>query len=166
MLAATLSPSWGVYSGLELAENEPASPDNEEYLNSEKYELKQRDWTRADSLMGLFSRLNAVRRAHPAMWRLGSLRFHHVDNDQVIAYSYHRGLDGAEPDTVVVVVNLDPYDVQEATVYLDAGVLGLPGNFEVTDQLTDETYSWHEWGNYVRLDPAERPGHVLVVHRR
>jgi len=162
MLAATMAPSWGVYSGFELFENQPASPDNEEYLHSEKYELKRRDWDRPDSLMPFLARLNAIRRNHPAMAYLGSLRYHHVDNDEVTAYSYHRG-----SDTVVVIVNINPTEVREATVHLDHSALGLPwnGGYEVHDEITGETFTWHGGGNYVRLDPAVGPGHVLSVVR-
>jgi len=173
VLAATLSPSWGVYSGFELCENRPASPDNEEYLNSEKYELKKRDWGRSDSLMPLLSRLNHLRRAHPAMSRIGSLHFHDVDCDDMLVYSHHAPAgshlvgEAAEADTVICVVNLNPAEVREATVHLDLGALGLVDGvpFTVRDELDGATYTWSGSANYVLLDPAERPGHVLAVVR-
>jgi starch synthase (maltosyl-transferring) len=168
VLAATMAPSWGMYSGFELCENQPASPDNEEYLRSEKYELKDRDWSRAErpgGLWELITRLNRIRDAHPAMRRLWSLTFHHVDHDGVIAYSYHRGGDATSPaDTVLVVVNLSGEFVAEATVHLDLAALGLDdGAFEAHDELTGESYEWQGSGNYVLLDPAVRPGHVLAL---
>ena len=164
VLAATLAPSWGVYSGYELCENDPY-PGKEEYRFSEKYELKHRDHDDPSSLWPLLAQLNRIRRAHPAMWRMASLRFHHVDNGDVIAYSYQRSVDGVD-DTVVVIVNLAADEVREATVHLDLGALGLadrPG-FEVSDELSGESWRWGPHGNYVRLDPAERVAHVFVVH--
>jgi starch synthase (maltosyl-transferring) len=164
-----MSPSWGVYSGFELCENQPASPGNEEYLWSEKYELKHRDWSLADrpgGLWDLISRLNRIRSEHPATWRMSSLRFHHVDHDRVIAYSHHRPAGPAGPaDTVVVVVNLSGTEVAEATVQLDLPALGLGGDseFEVVDELTGEAYRWQGSGNYVLLDPAVRIAHVLSL---
>jgi starch synthase (maltosyl-transferring) len=166
LLAATMAPSWGVYSGYEHCENDPV-PDREEYRFSEKYELKSRDHDAPDSLWPLLSRLNHIRRGHPALARMDSLRFHHVDNDDVVAYSHLRQTAGGEIDRVLVVVNLVPDEVREATVYLDHGALGLSHDlpFGMLDELTDETWVWSGSGNYVRLDPVERVGHVFsVVH--
>lgn len=161
LLAATMSPSWGVYSGYELYENRPASPDNEEYLNSEKYELKDRDWERPGSLMPFLATLNRIRRDHRSMWRIDSLRFHHADHDDVLVYSHRHPPSG---DTVICVVNLNPSETREATVHLDLGALGLgDGTYQVRDELTGEGYTWSGSANYVRLDPAERVGHVLSV---
>ncbi|WP_406445009.1 alpha-1,4-glucan--maltose-1-phosphate maltosyltransferase [Streptomyces sp. NBC_00631] len=163
VLAATLSPTWGIYSGYELCENTPLKEGSEEYLDSEKYQLKPRDWTLADTdgIAPLITRLNTVRRRHPALRHLRNLRFHHTDNDSVIAYSKRTG-----PDTVVVVVNLDPHHTQEATVSLDMPQLGLDWNavLSVQDELTGETYSWGRT-NYVRLTPGRTPAHVLQVGR-
>jgi starch synthase (maltosyl-transferring) len=163
VLAATMAPSWGVYSGFELGESDPF-PDKEEYRNSEKYELKARDHGDPRSLWPLITELNRIRRAHPAMWRMSSLRFHHVDNDDVIAYTHHAVHDGV-PDTVLVIVNLDPDQVREATVHLDLGALGLADrmSFPVHEELTGESWDWGPNGNYVRLDPAERVAHVFSV---
>ena len=168
VLAATLAPSWGVYSGFELCENTPASPDNEEYLDSEKYELKNRDWDRPGSLMPFLATINRIRRQHPATWRMDSLRFHPTDDDRVVAYSHHRpGRNGHRADTVLVVVNLDPVEVAETVVHVDLAALdiadGVP--FQVRDELTGETWSWKGSVNYVRLDPAERVAHVFTVVR-
>ncbi|MFJ6728761.1 maltotransferase domain-containing protein [Streptomyces sp. NPDC091281] len=163
VLAATLSPSWGLYSGYELCENTPAKPGSEEYLDSEKYQLRPRDWDTAaregTTLAPLITRLNHIRRAHPALQRLRNLRFHGTDNDAVIAFSKRTG-----EDTVLVVANLDPHHTQETTVSLDLGALGLDegASLSVCDELTDETYAWSRT-NYVRLEPGRAPAHVFHV---
>jgi len=161
LLAATLTPNYGVYSGYELRENEPASDANEEYLFSEKYEVKSRDWDRPDSLAPFMGKVNRIRRAHPALQQLREIRFHHVDNDQVIAYTKGSRASG---DLVLVVVNLDPVHTQEATVHLDLHAVGLPEwePFTARDELTGESYEWQGGANYVRFEPAlDRVGHVL-----
>ncbi len=159
VLAATMAPSYGLYSGFELCENEPASDANEEYLHSEKYELRVRHWDDPSSLAPLITRLNDARHRHPALAELRTIRFHAIDSPQMIAYS-KTGPDGA--DVVVVVVNLDPYGWHEATLSLDLGVLGLPDGvpFEAHDELTGTTFTWTGPHNYVRLDPG-LPAHVL-----
>ncbi|MFJ4061341.1 alpha-1,4-glucan--maltose-1-phosphate maltosyltransferase [Streptomyces albogriseolus] len=165
VLAATLSPTWGIYSGYELCENTPLREGGEEYLDSEKYQLKPRDWEAAEqegrTIAPLLTRLNTVRRDHPALHRLRNLRFHRTDNDAVLAYSKRRG-----SDVVLVVVNLDPHRVQEATVSLDMPHLGLDWHetAPVRDELTGETYHWGST-NYVRLEPGRAPAHVLHVQR-
>ncbi|KNB51007.1 alpha-1,4-glucan--maltose-1-phosphate maltosyltransferase [Streptomyces caatingaensis] len=168
VLAATLSPSWGVYAGYELCENVPAHPGSEEYLDSEKYQLRPRDWESAEregrSLAPLITVLNRLRRRHPALRRLRNLRFHHADNDAVIVYSKRTG--GPCGDCVLTVVNLDPHHTQEATVSLDMPELGLDWHesFPVRDELTGETYHWGR-DNYVRLEPghAIAPAHVFSL---
>ncbi|MFJ3981793.1 alpha-1,4-glucan--maltose-1-phosphate maltosyltransferase [Streptomyces fungicidicus] len=165
VLAATLSPSWGIYSGYELCENTPLRDGSEEYLDSEKYQLRHRDWDAATregrTLAPLITRLNTIRRAHPALHRLRNLRFHRTDNDSVIAYSKRSG-----SDAVLVVANLDPHQTQEATVSLDLEQLGLHPHesVPVRDELTGETYHWGGV-NYVRLEPGRAPAHVLHVQR-
>ncbi|WP_344398140.1 DUF3459 domain-containing protein, partial [Streptomyces longisporus] len=165
ILAATLSPTWGIYSGYELCENTPLREGSEEYLDSEKYQLRPRDWDKAEregrTITPLITRLNAIRRRHPALQRLRNLRFHHTDNDMVIAYSKTTGR-----DTVLVVVNLDPHHTQEATVSLDMPRLGLEWHafMSAHDELTGETYHWGRT-NYVRLDPGRAPAHVLHVQQ-
>ncbi|MFD0414431.1 alpha-1,4-glucan--maltose-1-phosphate maltosyltransferase [Streptomyces sp. NPDC127108] len=167
VLAATLSPTWGVYSGFELCENTPARPGSEEYLDSEKYQLRPRDWAAAErtgsTIAPLIGTLNRVRRANPALATLRDLHFHDVDNDSVIAYSKSAAGTGGS-NTVLVVVNLDPHHTQEATVSLDMPQLGLQWHesVPVRDELTGETYHWGRT-NYVRLDPARAPAHVLVL---
>ncbi|MBD9728881.1 alpha-1,4-glucan--maltose-1-phosphate maltosyltransferase [Streptomyces caniscabiei] len=163
VLAATLSPTWGVYSGYELCENTPLKPGSEEYLDSEKYQLRPRDWDAAErdgrTIAPLITALNDIRRRHPALHGLRNLRFHHTDNDAVIAYSKRTG-----SDAVVVVVNLDPHRAQEGTITLDMAELGLGAgeSVPVRDELTGESYRWGRT-NYVRLEPGRSPAHVLHV---
>ncbi|MEZ0156812.1 alpha-glucosidase C-terminal domain-containing protein, partial [Streptomyces griseorubens] len=138
---------------------------SEEYLDSEKYQLKPRDWEAAAregrTIAPLITRLNTIRRDHPALHRLRNLRFHRTDNDSVLAYSKRQG-----SDVVLVVVNLDPHHVQEATVSLDMPQLGLDWHesVPVRDELAGETYHWGST-NYVRLEPGRAPAHVLHVQR-
>ncbi|MGR6972815.1 maltotransferase domain-containing protein [Streptomyces cynarae] len=165
VLAATLSPTWGVYSGYELCENVPLREGSEEYLDSEKYQLRPRDWESAEregrSIAPLITRLNQIRRNSPALRQLRDLHFHHADKDAVIAYSKRSG-----SNTVLVVVNLDPHHTQEATVSLDMPRLGLDWHetVPVRDELTGVIYHWGR-ANYVRLTPGDSPAHVLTVLR-
>ncbi|MEV5612073.1 alpha-1,4-glucan--maltose-1-phosphate maltosyltransferase [Streptomyces sp. NPDC052225] len=165
VLAATLSPSWGVYSGYELCENTPLRPGSEEYLHSEKYELRPRDWESAEregrTIAPLITALNDVRRRSPALHALRPVHFHHADKDEVIVYSKRAG-----SNTVLVVVNLDPHHTQEATVSLDMPQLGLGWHesVPVRDELTSDTYHWGR-ANYVRLEPGRTPAHILTVLR-
>jgi starch synthase (maltosyl-transferring) len=163
VLAAMLSPSWGIYSGYELCENAPLRPGSEEYMDSEKYQYRPRDWAAAErgpaGIAPFITRLNNIRRTHPALHWLRNLRFHHVDQPELLCFSKRSGT-----DTVLVVVNLDPHRPREATVWLDTGALGVqPGNaFIVTDELTGDSYRWSQ-ANYVRLDPARSPAHIFAV---
>jgi starch synthase (maltosyl-transferring) len=161
VLAATLSPLYGVYSGYELYENEPASADNEEYLNSEKYEIKHRNFSRPGNLSHLFAMVNGIRRRHPAFSRLRNISFHGSDNPSIMAYS--KRSDGGT-DLVLVVVNLDPYGAQSATLDLDMAALGAPAgtSLEVHDELSGETYTWGQ-RPYVMLDPFRRVAHIFDV---
>ncbi|MCI3227118.1 alpha-1,4-glucan--maltose-1-phosphate maltosyltransferase [Streptomyces sp. NP-1717] len=165
VLAATMVPSWGVYAGYELMENAPAKPGSEEYLHSEKYELRPRNWESAEregrTIAPLITSLNRIRRRHPALRQLRDIHFHHVDNDSVIAYSKRSGQGS---DVVVVVVNLDPHHTQEATVSLDMPRLGLDWHetVPVRDELTGEIYHWGR-ANYVRLEPGVTPAHIVVL---
>ncbi|WP_229052332.1 maltotransferase domain-containing protein [Aeromicrobium sp. Leaf350] len=167
-LAATLSPTWGVYAGYELYEHEALKPGSEEYLDSEKYELRPRDFQAAldegRSLEPWLTRLNEIRRAHPALQQMRTLRFHHVDHDALIAYSKH---DPASDDTVVVVVSLDPHETREGTVSLDLAALGFAPDEQLTahDEVTGETYTWGPH-NYVRLDPTRACAHIVSLTRR
>lgn len=163
VLAATLSPTWGIYSGYELCENTPLRDGSEEYLDSEKYQLKPRDWEAAEregrTIAPLITRLNAIRRANPALRQLRDIHFHQADKEELIAYSKRSG-----SNTVLVVANLDFHHTQEATVSLDMPQLGLEWHesVPVRDELTGETYHWGR-ANYVRLRPGG--AHVLTVGR-
>jgi starch synthase (maltosyl-transferring) len=164
-LAALLSPTWGIYSGYELCENVPLRPGSEEYLDSEKFAFRPRDWCAAErgpSGIGEFiTRLNMIRRAHPALHWLRNLRFHHVDQPELMCFSKRSAREG---DTVLAVVNLDPHQPREATVWLDMPALGVDDRSQlvVTDELSGESYRWGQ-ANYVRLDPAIAPAHIFTV---
>lgn len=163
VLAATMGTSWGVYSGYELFENAPVRAGSEEYLDSEKYELRPRDFARAlaegHSLEPFLTRLNEIRRAHPALCQLRTIRFHHVDNDALLAYSKFDPVSG---DTVLVVVTLNPFGAEQGTVALDMGALGMApyDRFWVRDEISGEEYQWGQ-SNYVRLEPAKAVAHIL-----
>jgi starch synthase (maltosyl-transferring) len=151
-----------MYSGYELFENAPGSPDNEEYLNSEKYEIPDRDWDQPGTLVPLVTAVNGIRRRHPALHRLRTIRFHHSDNPQIIVYS--KVSDDGD-DVMLMVVSLDPYHRQEATLGLDLGALGLPWDraFTAADQLSGETYTWTGSNPYVKLEPWDRVAHILHI---
>jgi starch synthase (maltosyl-transferring) len=163
VLAATLVPAYGIYSGYELYENQPASATNEEYYASEKYELKRRDWNRADSMAPFIACVNAIRQRHGAFRSLRDIRFHGTTNDRILVYS--RGHTSRD-DLVLVVVNTDPYTAQETLLQLDLEAVGLPADrmYTATDELTGETYEWVGGRPYVRLDPtAGQVAHILAV---
>lgn len=161
VLAATLAANYGVYGPVyELQEHLPRSPGSEEYLGSEKYAVRHWDLDRLDSLAPLMARLNQVRRGHPALQRDDTLRFHAIDNDQLIAYSKTSG-----DDAVLVVVNLDPRFRQSGWVHLGPLADGPGSVVEVHDLLTDAHYRWEGTHSFVMLDPATVPAHVLSVER-
>jgi starch synthase (maltosyl-transferring) len=171
VLAAMLSPTWGIYSGYELCENVPVRAGSEEYMDSEKYQYRPRNWAAAArhgaGIADYITDLNRIRRAHPALHWLRNLRFHRVDQPELMCFSKRAdripGRSGAlGSDIVLVVVNLDPYRTREATVWLDMPALGVDGEFTVTDELTGESFPWGQ-ANYVRLDPATRPAHIFSV---
>jgi starch synthase (maltosyl-transferring) len=170
VLAATGSPSWGVYAGYELCEHQPLRPGAEEYLDSEKFQLRPRDWEAAEaagqSLAPYLTRLNQIRREHAALRQLRNVTIHSSDDDAVLCFSKHDLADPDGGDAVIVVANLDPHHPRETLVHLDLAALSLPGDalFEVTDLLTGQTWTWSST-NYVRLDPAVEPTHVLHVRR-
>ncbi|MBD8870056.1 alpha-1,4-glucan--maltose-1-phosphate maltosyltransferase [Nocardioides donggukensis] len=171
VLAATGSPSWGVYAGYELFEHVAVRPGSEEYLDSEKYQVRVRDWAGAEaegrSLAPYLTRLNHVRRTHPALRLLRNLTVHRSDDDSVLVYSKAtRDAAGEVEEAVIVVVNLDPHGTRETMVHLDLAALGVPdgGTFPVHDELTDQTWTWGAT-NYVRLDPHDEPAHVLSVRK-
>ncbi|MCW3157559.1 DUF3416 domain-containing protein [Micropruina sp. KQZ13P-5] len=157
ILAATLSPTWGVYSGFELFEHLPLAAGREEYLDSEKYEYRPRDYSAQPNLNLLLGTLNSIRQTHPALQQLRQLHFHHASHDGVMAFSKRDG-----DDVVVVVVSLDPDNTVESDVWLDLDALGVRGDsVEVRDELTAATFTWGA-RNYVRLSPGT-PAHILYV---
>jgi starch synthase (maltosyl-transferring) len=167
MLAATGSPSWGVYAGYELFEHVAVRPGSEEYLDSEKYQIRVRDWAAAEkegrTLAPYLTMLNEVRRTHPALQQLRHLVVHSSDDENVLCFSKS---DPATGDLVIVVINLDPHAARETMVHLDLPALGLDwhDSLAVHDEVTGA--DWH-WGqhNYVRLDPYVEPAHLLTVRR-
>jgi starch synthase (maltosyl-transferring) len=164
-LAALLSPTWGVYAGYELYEHVAVRPGSEEYLDSEKYQYRPRDWAAHEAagttLSPYITMLNRVRRQHPALQRLRNVVFHQTESPDVLCWSKSLG-----NDTVIAVVNLDPHGARETMVHLDMPALGLgwDDSFVVRDEVTGATFTWGAH-DYVRLDPFVEPAHVLVVQR-
>ena len=165
LLAGTLSPLYGIYSGYELAENVPVRPGSEEYLDSEKYQLVQRDYEAPGNLNEDVRRLNAIRRASPALQRADNLSFHLSENPQIVFY--HKAAPAAGGDDLLVAVNVDPHAPHESMVHVPLDRLGIPADaaYAVEDLLTGARYTWRGSRNYVRLDPQAEPGHVLRVVR-
>jgi starch synthase (maltosyl-transferring) len=164
-IAATAAPSWGVYAGFELFEHVAVKPGSEEYLDSEKYQIRIRDWDAAEkegrTLAPYLTRLNEIRRQHPALQLLRNLTVHHCDDESILVYSKAAG-----DDLMIIVVNVDPHAVRESTVHLDMPALGLDWHDSMTvhDELTGDTWTWGEH-NYVRLDPHHQPAHIFTVRR-
>lgn len=172
-IAATAVPSWGMYAGYELVES-VARTGVEEHVDSEKYEYKPRDFEAAEkagkSLAPYVTKLNQIRNTHPALAQLRNLEFHSSEDGAILVYSKHLAAEHSptgRADTVIVVVNTDPHSVRESMVTLDLWKLGLVDNsvFEVTDLISDETWSWGT-RNYVRLDPQAEPVHIFHVNRK
>jgi len=166
VLAATLAASYGIYGpAFELAEHLPREPGSEEYLDSEKYQLRYWDLERADSLAGFIARVNQARRDNPALQSDGSLAFFPVDNDSLICYAK------ATPNldnVILTVVNLDPYNPQSGWVELELDALGLDAHapYQMHELLTGARFLWSGPRNYVSLDPARAPAHVFRLRRR
>jgi len=164
-IAATASPTWGVYAGFDLFEHVAVRPGSEEYLDSEKFQIRVRDWKAADaegrSLTPYLTKLNAVRRAHPALQQLRNVTFHSVEDDAILAFSKTAG-----DDIVLVVVNVDPHAPRESMVHLGMPALGMDWSdtFVVHDEISGATWTWGEH-DYVRLDPFVEPAHILTIRR-
>jgi starch synthase (maltosyl-transferring) len=166
ILAATLGASYGIYGpAFELCENAPREPDAEEYLNSEKYEIRNWDLKSFDSLEGLITRVNRVRHENPAFQQNHRLKFHATDNPQLLAYS-KTSEDGK--NAILVVVNLSPHYTHSGWVELSLEDLGVPANksFQMHDQLTDTRFLWQGPKNYVQLNPQILPAHIFTVRQR
>ncbi len=172
-LAAMLVPTYGIYAGYELVEH-VARPGVEEQIDNEKYQYKDRRWEdyepggpkEGHSLAPYLTRLNEIRRAHPALHWLRNLVFHHVDDSNIMAFSKRRTLPDGSEDVIVVVANLDPHSTRESTVHLNMPALGFDygDTFAAHDLITDESWHWGEH-NFVRLGPAGEPVHVLAIRR-
>jgi starch synthase (maltosyl-transferring) len=170
-IAATASPNWAMYSGYELIEN-IARPGAEENLDNEKYEYRPRDFAQAEqnghSIAPYITRLNTIRREHPALGQLRNLELHWSDDDSIIVYSKYLAAEftgTGEPDALLIVANVDPHSVRETNVHLDVARFGLPGveQFRVTDLITGATWVWGVANNFVRLDAFTEPVHILRV---
>ena len=162
-LAATLGASYGIYGpALELHENRPQKPGSEEYLDSEKYEVRRWDISRPDSLKEFIGLINRIRRENPALHRDESLQFHPIDNDYLLAYR-KQSSDGS--NIVLIVVNLSPYHIHSGWLELDLGALGVQADrpFQVHDLLTHAYYVWQGPRNYVQLDPRSVPAQIFAV---
>lgn len=166
ILAATLGPTYGIYGpAFELCENTPVSPGREEYIDAEKYEIKNWDIDKRGSLRELIARVNQIRRENPAFRTNHNLCFHEVDNEQIIAYS-KTSLD--QTNQVLVVVNLDPHYKQSGFIMLPLEDLGIDPRqpYQAHDLLTEARYLWHGARNYVELNPLTVPAHIFVIRRK
>ncbi len=166
LLAATLGANYGIYGpAFELLENKPVRHGSEEYLDSEKYEVRHWDLERPDSLRPLLTRVNEIRNTNPALQNDWSLRFHFCENDQLICYTKESD---DRSNLLLTVVNLDPHHAQSGLVTLPLEELAIPEDrsFEAEDLLSGERYLWQGSRNYVELNPALRSGHILKIHRR
>ena len=162
-LAATLSPLYGIYSGYELCENE-ALPGREEYLDSEKYQYKERDWNAPGNIKDWIARLNKIRKENRALQLYTNLRFHDAENDAILFYSK---MTAARDNIILVVVNLDPHRKQNSFVDVPIESFGQMESdvYQVQDLLSGATYTWHGRRNYVELDPDIQPAHIFLVRR-
>jgi starch synthase (maltosyl-transferring) len=160
ILAATLAASYGIYSGFELCENVPVRKGSEEYLDSEKYQIKPRDWNRADSLRELIARVNAIRRDHPALQQNATLSFYQTDNPHLLWFGkWHPA------GRVLVVANTDPHWTQQGWVQVPIWEMGIGARerYVVEDLLDGARYTWRGEWNFVKLDPSERVAHVFLI---
>ena len=161
VLASTLTPSWGMYAGYEIYEHRPFKEGGEEYLDSEKYEIKIRDWDgtakKGLTLAPFITQLNAIRKANPALQQLRNLVFHNTESEAIIAYSKREG-----KNLILVVVNLDPSFAQGTIVHWDMNALGLEGTFAVKDLLDGKSFDWSEH-QFIQLDPTRPVGKVAHI---
>jgi starch synthase (maltosyl-transferring) len=166
ILAATLGASYGIYGpAFELMENSPREPGSEEYLNSEKYEIRLWNRESPDSLSDLIGRVNQIRKENPALQSDRRLRFHEVDNEQIVCYTKHSE-DGA--NVIAVAVNLDPHHVQSGWVKIPVESFGIDPleSYQAHDLLSGARFVWHGERNFVQLDPQTAPAHILRLRRR
>jgi starch synthase (maltosyl-transferring) len=166
LLAATLGANYGIYGpAFELMEHVPVRRGSEEYLDSEKYQVRHWDLDNPDSLRPLIARVNQIRNEHEALQNDRSLRFHSIENDQLIAYTKESA---DRSDLILAIVNLDPHHTQSSFVTLPLDELEIPSDrgYEAEDLLTGDRYLWHGPRNYIELNPSKQPGHILKIHRR
>jgi starch synthase (maltosyl-transferring) len=163
LLAATLSPLYGIYSGYELCENKPLRG-REEYLDSEKYQFKERDWNEPGNIKDWIARINKIRKQNRALQMYTNLRFYPADNDAILFYGK---MTPAHDNIILVVVNLDPFRMQNSFVHVPIEEFGQmeSDEYQVLDLLNDARYTWRGRQNYVELDPEIQPGHIFLVHR-
>jgi starch synthase (maltosyl-transferring) len=163
ILAATLSPVYGIYSGYELCEHVAVKPGSEEYLDSEKYEIRVRDWNAPGNIKQDVSKLNRIRSENAALHELSNLEMVHSDYDGIFAYRKY-----APGNELLVIVNLDPHQAHETMVEVPIAAMGIDAGeaYEVNDLLTGARYTWRGARNYVKLDPNERVAHLFRVTRR
>jgi starch synthase (maltosyl-transferring) len=163
ILAATLGANYGIYGpAFELGENLPIQPGSEEYLNSEKYEIRHWNRSASHNLAPLITQINQIRHHNHALHSDGSLHFHHVDNPNILCYSKSSG-----SNRILIAINLDPTQEQAGWIDLDLKQLAIPHNetFEIEDLLTGTHYHWHDRSNYVALRPDIMPAHIFRLIR-
>jgi starch synthase (maltosyl-transferring) len=169
ILATTLAASYGIYGpAYELCEHLPVREGSEEYLNSEKYQIRHWDRSAPHSIAPLITKLNQIRRTNPALQSDWSLHFHNVDNPHILCYSKSApGVEGGAANVILVAINLDPFNEQAGWIDLDLKHLGIRHGeyFDVEDLLTGAHYRWHDRSNYVALRPQVMPAHVFRVTR-
>jgi starch synthase (maltosyl-transferring) len=166
LLAATLGANYGIYGpAFELMEHTPVRRGSEEYLDSQKYQIRHWDLDRPESLRPLIARVNQIRNQNAALQNDWSIKFHFIENDQIVCYTKESD---DRSNLILTVVNLDPHYTQSGFVTLPLDELEIPADrgYEAEDLLTGERYLWHGPRNYVELNPARQPGHVLKIHRR
>jgi starch synthase (maltosyl-transferring) len=163
LLAATLSTLYGIYSGYELCENE-ALPGREEYLDSEKYQWKERDWDAPGNIKDWITRLNKIRKENRALHFYDNLRFYQADNDAILFYGK---MTPARDNIILIVVNLDPHRKQNSYIDVPIDQFGQMDSdvYQVHDLLSDARYTWRGRQNYVELDPEIQPAHIFRVRR-
>lgn len=165
VLAATLSANYGMYGpAFELMDSKPREPGSEEYLNSEKYEIREWNLDSPESLRPYIARVNAARRDNPALQNDRTLHFHPTTNDQIICYSKH---DHTRKNVILTIVNLDPHHVQSGWVDLHLDALGIDGTgaYQVHDLLSDNRYEWQGAHNYIELNPSSSPAHIFKLDK-
>ena len=172
LLAGTLSPLYGIYSGYELSENVPVRPGSEEYLDSEKYEIRVRNYEAPSNLNGDIVLLNRIRREQTALQRADNLTFVPSENDAILCYWKAGGgasaaASGGRDAHLLIAINLDPYHAHATMVHVPIAAMGIGADesYTVHDLLTGARYTWRGSRNFVLLDPAQQPGHVLRVER-